>query len=97
MEHRREANNGNFVVVVTFLFGALGIAYGVSQIAGSDPPEASSTGGIVFLALAAGAVWGVIGLIFGATISMVVNAGFRSIPIILILVFLAYQFNVIKH
>jgi hypothetical protein len=97
MEYRREANNGNYVVVITYLFGAIGVAYGASQIIGSDPPEASSTGGIVFLALAAGGVWGVIGLIFGATISAVINAGVWSIPLILVLVFLAFQLNIIQH
>jgi hypothetical protein len=97
MEYIKEVRNGNYAVVITYLFGAIGIAYGASQIIGANPPEASSTGGIVFLALAAGGVWGVIGLIFGATISALLNAGVRSIPIILILVFLAFQFNIINH
>jgi hypothetical protein len=97
MEYIRQVRNGNYAVVITYLFGAIGIAYGASQIIGSNPSEASSTGGIVFLALAAGGVWGMIGLIFGATISAIISAGIWSIPMILGLVFLAFQFNVINH
>ena len=66
MEYRREANSGTYVVFITFLFGALGLAYGVAQIVGADSVEASSTGDTIFLALMAGGVWGMIGLIFGS-------------------------------
>jgi hypothetical protein len=92
MEYRREANNGNYVVVITFLFGALGLAYGLAQIVGSV--VASSTGDTIFLALMVGGVWGVLGLIFGAMISAVTNGGFWAVPIILVLV-LAFQSKMI--
>jgi hypothetical protein len=96
MEYRREANSGNYVVVITFLFGALGLAYGLAQIVGANSVEASSTGDTIFLALMAGGVWGIIGLIFGAMISAAINGSFWSIPIILGLV-LAFQSNIINH
>jgi hypothetical protein len=96
MEYRTEANSGNYVVYITFLFGALGLAYGVAQIVGTNSVEASSTGDTIFLALIAGGVWGTIGLIFGAMISAAINGGFWSIPIILVLV-LAFQSNIINH
>ena len=90
MEYRREANSGTYVVFITFLFGALGLAYGVAQIVGAHSVEASSTGDTIFLALMAGGVWGMIGLIFGAMIGAAINGGFWSIPIIMGLVF-AFQ------
>jgi hypothetical protein len=91
MEYRREANSGNHVVLIAFFFGALGLAYGLSQIVGID---SSGYGGPIFLALTAGATWGVIGLILGAMIGAAVNGGFWSIPIILALVF-AFQYKII--
>jgi hypothetical protein len=90
MEYRPETNSGNYAVVIAMLFGALGIAYGVAQIIGAGPAEVSSAGGAIYLGLMAGGVWGVIGLVFGAMISALINRGFWSIPIILILV-LAFQ------
>ena len=96
MEYRRGlgraygSDNGNYVVVITSLFAALGLAYGISQIVGSNPIGAASVGDTILLALAAGGVWGVIGLVFGAMISALINGGFWSIPIILVLA-LAFQ------
>lgn len=89
-EFQREADSGNYVVLITYFFGALGLVYGISQIVGSDPAEASSMRDTILLAFAAGGVWGVIGLIFGAMTSALINGGFWSIPIILVLV-LAFQ------
>ena len=95
MEYRRalgrEPNTGNYAVVITFLFGAIGVVYGLAQI---DPAEASSAGGTVFLMV--GALWGVIGLIFGAMVSAAINGGFWSIPIFLVL-FLALQSKIMSQ
>jgi hypothetical protein len=96
MKYMRAVSEGNYVVLIAYLFGAIGVAYGASQIIGANPPEASSTAGIVLLALAAGAFWGVIGVVTGATICTVINAGVWSIPIILILGFLVFEFNMIR-
>jgi hypothetical protein len=93
MEYRRVASSGNHVVLIAFFFGALGLAYGLTQIAGTD---SSGYGGPILLALTAGGTWGVIGLIFGAMIGAAVNGGFWSIPIILVLV-LALQTKFITH
>ena len=86
MEFKRElpgeANSGNYAIPVTFLSGALGVVYGLTQI---NMAEASAAGGTVFLM--AGALWGMIGLVFGAMLSAAVNGGFWSIPIFLILFF----------
>ena len=88
-EHRREANRGNYVVVLTYLFGAIGFAYGASQIIGSYSVE-TGIGSTALLALAGGGVWGVLGLIFGAMVSAAISGGLWSIPIILLLI-LAFQ------
>jgi hypothetical protein len=96
MGYRSALSNGNYVLVITYLCGAIGVAYGASQIIGANPPEASSTTDIVFLALAAGGFWGMIGVVTGATICAVINAGVWSIPIILILGFLVVEFNMIR-
>ena len=93
MRYRREADSGNHVVVITLFFGAAGLAYGISQLIGGHPAQASSIGDTVLPALAAGAVWGVIGLVFGALTSAVINGGFWSIPVILVLA-LAFQSHV---
>jgi hypothetical protein len=93
MEYRKEANRGNHVVLIVFFFGALGLAYGLAQVVGTD---SSAYGGPIFLALTAGGTWGLIGLIFGAMIGAAVNGGFWSIPIILVLV-LALQTKIITH
>ena len=96
MEYRRQADSGNYVIVMTLFFGAVGLAYGISQIIGTDPAQVSRIGEIILPALAAGGVWGVIGLVFGALMSAVVNRGFWSIPIILVLA-LAFQSHVANH
>ncbi len=77
-----EANSGNYAIFITLLSGAFGVVYGLTQI---DLAEASTAGGIVFLM--AGALWGMIGLVFGAMLSAAFNGGFWSIPIFLILFF----------
>jgi hypothetical protein len=86
MEFKRElpgeTNSGNYAILITFLSGALGVVYGLTQI---SLAEAATAGGTVFLM--AGALWGVIGLLFGAMLSAAVNGGFWSIPIFLILFF----------
>jgi hypothetical protein len=88
-EYRREANRGNYVVVLTYFFGAIGFAYGTSQIIASYSAE-TGIGSTALLALMVGAVWGVLGLIFGAMIGAAISGGLWSIPIILLLV-LAFQ------
>jgi hypothetical protein len=95
MEYRTEANSGNYVVVITYFFGAVGVAYGLAQIINSSV-EASSLGDTISQALMAGGVWGMIGLIFGAMIGAAINGGFWSIPIILGLV-LAFQSIGLTH
>ena len=94
MEYRSEANSGNYAVVITFLFGALGITYGAAQII---PAAAISTGDAILQVFLASAVWGIAGLILGATISTILSARFWSIPIVLALAFLVYHFNMIRH
>ncbi|SHN87808.1 hypothetical protein [Bradyrhizobium erythrophlei] len=91
IELAKEPNSGNYAVVITFVFGVLGVVYGLAQI---DPAEASSAGSTVFLM--AGALWGIIGLIFGSMISAAINGGFWSIPIFLVL-FLALQSKINGH
>jgi hypothetical protein len=90
MEYK--ADNRNHVVILTFLFGSIGFVYGLFQILGSV--HESSAGDTLFLAIAVGGVWGVIGLVFGALISAGINGGFWSIPIAVLLV-LALQSNII--
>jgi hypothetical protein len=96
MKYRSAVSEGNYVVLVTYLFAAIGFAHGLSQIIGANPPEASSTAGIALLALAVGAFWGVIGVVTGATICAVINAGVWSIPIVLVLGLLVFEFNMIR-
>ncbi|MBV8898053.1 MAG: hypothetical protein JO051_16180 [Acidobacteriaceae bacterium] len=96
MGYGREANRGNHVVVITLLFGAAGLAYGISQLIGANPAQASNIGDKLLPALAAGAVWGVIGLVFGALTSAIVNGGFWSIPAMLVLA-LAFQSHLANH
>jgi hypothetical protein len=87
--YRREANRGNYVVVLTYLFGAIGFAYGASQIIGSYSAE-TGIGNTALLAFTVGAVWGVLGLILGAMVSAAISGGLWSIPIIILLL-LAFQ------
>ena len=94
MEYRNEASSGNYAVVLTFLFGALGIVCGAAQII---PAAATGIEDVILQVLPAAAVWGIAGLIFGATISMIVSARFWSIPIVLALGLLVYHFNMIRH
>jgi len=84
-EYRGEANRGNYVVVLTYLFGAIGFAYGASQIIGSYSAE-TGIGTTALLTLTVGAVWGVLGLIFGAMVGAAISGGLWSIPMILLLV-----------
>lgn len=96
MGYGREADRGNHVVVIALFFGAAGLAYGISQFIGAHPAQASGIGDTILPALAAGAVWGVIGLVFGALTSALVNGGLWSIPAILVLA-LAFQSHLANH
>ena len=96
MKHGREADRGNHVVVIALFFGAAGLAYGMSQIIGVNPAQVSNIADKLLPALAAGGVWGVIGLVFGALTSAVINGGFWSVPAILLLA-LAFQSHLASH
>ena len=94
---RIEDKNDNYLVRTTLLLGLIGMLYGIVVGQRSE----SSWYGVKTTIIIASAVWyGLIGVLVGvpvaATINMYRSARHFLIPVVLVLLFLAYKFGFLR-
>ena len=94
---RIEDKNDNYLVRTTLLLGLIGMLYGIVVGQRSE----SSWYGVKTTIIIASAVWyGLIGVLVGvplaATINMYRSARHFLIPVVLVLLFLAYEFGFLR-
>jgi hypothetical protein len=96
---RREDKNDNYLVRTTLLIGFLGLLYGivVGRKSGSEGTWHGVQSAIIVMNAA---LYGFVGVLLGvplaATVNMFRTARHFLIPVLLVLLFLAYEFSLLK-
>jgi hypothetical protein len=96
---RREDKNDNYLVRTTLLIGFLGLLYGivVGRKSGSESTWYGVQSAIIVMNAA---LYGFVGVLLGvplaATVNMFRTARHFLIPVLLVLLFLAYEFSFLK-
>ena len=94
-----EQRNDNYLIKTSLLSGAIGLLYGI--VVGRKSGTESSLYGIQSAIIVLSAIWyGLIGLMIGVPLAAIVNL-YRPrrhflIPVMLVVLFLAYQFGFLR-
>ena len=96
---RREDKNDNYLVRTTLLIGFLGLLYGivVGRKSGSESTWYGVQSAVIVMNAA---LYGFLGVLLGVPVAATINI-FRTarhflIPVLLVLLFLAYEFSLLK-
>ena len=95
IEHR----NDNYLIRTTLLLGAIGMLYGI--VVGRKNGSESSWYGMQSAIIVVSAIWyGLIGVLIGVPLATTINL-YRSarhflIPVVLVVLFLAYEFGFVR-
>jgi hypothetical protein len=94
-----EQRNDNYLIRTALVLGVIGMLYGI--VVGRKAGSESSWYGVQSAIIVASAVWyGLVGLLIGvplaATINLYRSARHFLIPIVLVALFLAYEFGFLR-
>jgi hypothetical protein len=94
-----EQRNDNYLIKTSLLSGAIGLLYGI--VVGRKSGTESSLYGVQSAIIVLGAIWyGLIGLMIGVPLAAIINlyrsARYLLIPVVLVVLFLAYEFGFLR-